>query len=185
MVTNRETFASSLAFHVLVIIRISRFFQCRMDMRLMFFCFKRFALLSLKIQYFLFNFLTYILNLSVSVTKTSGPSFCIFWIKTNIWTKEIIAARIFTFDKFTLQNLAHKSGCVQTNLLYFIYITSEVKEYYEALFLSYRPQTIGSQFHSFSRQIAFIQYSGPSKHAWAFNKTVQKISKITYTASRS
>ena len=38
-------------------------------------------------------------------------------------------------------------------------------------------------FHSFSRQIAFIQYSGPSKHAWAFSETVQKISKITYTAS--
>ena len=47
-------------------------------------------------------------------------------------------------------------GCVQTNLLYFLYITSEMKEYYEALFLSYRPQTIGSQFHNFSRQIAFI-----------------------------
>ena len=32
-------------------------------------------------------------------------------------------------------NLANKSGCVQTNLLYLLYITSEVKEYYEALFL--------------------------------------------------
>ena len=90
------------------------------------------------------------------------------------------SGRIFAFDKFTLQNLANKSGCVQTNLLYFLYITSEVKEYYEALFLSYRPQTIGSQFHNFSRQIAFIQYSGPSKHAWAFSETVQKNSKITY-----
>ena len=37
--------------------------------------------------------------------------------------------------------------------------------------------------HNFSRQIAFIQYSGPSKHAWTFSETVQKISKITYTAS--
>ena len=95
-----------------------------------------------------------------------------FW-KTN-------QAEFFAFDKFTLQNLANKSGCVQTNLLYFLYNTSEVKEYYEALFLSYRPQTIGSQFHNFSRQIAFIQYSGPSKHAWAFSETVQKNSKITY-----
>ena len=25
-------------------------------------------------------------------------------------------------------------------------------------------------FHNFSRQIAFIQYSGPSKHAWTFSK---------------
>ena len=30
-------------------------------------------------------------------------------------------------------------------------------------------------FHNFSRQIAFIQYSGPSKHAWTFiSETVQK-----------
>ena len=94
------------------------------------------------------------------------------------------SGRDFAFDKFTLQNLANTSGCVQTNLLYFLYIASEVKEYYEELFLSYRPQKIGSQFHNFSRPIAFIQYSGPSKHAWAFTETVQKISKITYTASR-
>ena len=39
-------------------------------------------------------------------------------------------------------------------------------------------------FHNFSRQIVFIQYSGPSKHAWTFSETVQKISEITYTASR-
>ena len=55
------------------------------------------------------------------------------------------SGRIFTFDKFTLENLANKSGCVQINLLY---ITSEVKEYYEALFLSYRPPDL--------RQLAVI-----------------------------
>ena len=27
------------------------------------------------------------------------------------------SGRIFTFDKFTLENLANKSGCVQINLL--------------------------------------------------------------------
>ena len=32
-------------------------------------------------------------------------------------------------------------------------------------------------FHNFSRQAASIQCSGPSKHAWAFSETVQKISK--------
>ena len=41
-------------------------------------------------------------------------------------------------------------------------------------------------FHNFSRKIALIQYS-TSKHALAFSETaaetVQKISKITYTAS--
>ena len=29
-------------------------------------------------------------------------------------------------------------------------------------------------FHNFSRKITLIQYSEPSKHAWAFSKTVQK-----------
>ena len=38
--------------------------------------------------------------------------------------------------------------------------------------------------HNFSRQIAFTQYSGPSKHAWTLSETVQNISKITYKASR-
>ena len=32
-------------------------------------------------------------------------------------------------------------------------------------------------FHNFSRQIAFIQYSGPSKQAWTFSETVQKFPK--------
>ena len=44
------------------------------------------------------------------------------------------SGRIFTFDNLTLENLANKSECVQINLLYFLYITSEVTEYYEALF---------------------------------------------------
>ena len=39
-------------------------------------------------------------------------------------------------------------------------------------------------FHNFAIQIALIQYSGRSKHAWAFSETAKKISKITYTASR-
>ena len=54
---------------------------------------------------------------------------------------ELNQAEFFALDKFTLQNLANKSGDVQTNLLYFLYITSEVKWYHEALFLSYRPRT--------------------------------------------
>ena len=36
-------------------------------------------------------------------------------------------------------------------------------------------------FNNFPIQIALIQYSGRSKHAWAFSETVKKISKITYT----
>ena len=40
---------------------------------------------------------------------------------------------------------------------------------------------------NFSRQFFTIfqdKYSEPSKHTWAFSKTVQKISKNSYTASR-
>ena len=32
-------------------------------------------------------------------------------------------------------------------------------------------------FHNFAIQIALIQYSGRSKHAWAFSETVKKIPK--------
>ena len=40
-------------------------------------------------------------------------------------------------------------------------------------------------FHNFAIQIALIQYSGRSKHAWAFSETAKKNSKITYiTASQ-
>ena len=39
-------------------------------------------------------------------------------------------------------------------------------------------------FHNFEIQIALIQYSGRSKHAWAFSETAKKISKITCTDSR-
>ena len=39
-------------------------------------------------------------------------------------------------------------------------------------------------FHNFPIQTALIQYSGRSKHAYAFSETVKKISKITYTANR-
>ena len=60
------------------------------------------------------------------------------------------SGRIFTFNKFTLENLANKSGCVQINLLYFLYITSEVTEYYEVLFLSYRPPDLRQLAVSFT-----------------------------------
>ena len=52
------------------------------------------------------------------------------------------SGRIFTFDKFTLENLANKSGSVQINLLYFLY--------YEALFLSYRPPDLRQLAASFT-----------------------------------
>ena len=39
-------------------------------------------------------------------------------------------------------------------------------------------------FYSFAIQIALIQYSGRSKHAWAFSENVKTIYKITHTVSR-
>ena len=68
-------------------------------------------------------------------------------------------AKFFAFDKFTLQDLANKSGDVQTNLLYFLYITSEVKQYHEA-FLYHTDLGQNAVFHNFAIQIALTQYSG-------------------------
>ena len=45
-----------------------------------------------------------------------------------------------------------------------LYVTSEVKQYYEALFLSYRPRTTEC---SISQYCDTNCYSGRSKHAWA------------------
>ena len=57
--------------------------------------------------------------------------------------KQILGKQIRTnfLRSTSLQILANKSGCVQTILLFFLYTTSEEKEYYEVLFLSYRPRT--------------------------------------------
>ena len=45
------------------------------------------------------------------------------------------SGQFFAIGKFTLQNLANKSGGMQTSLLYFLYITSEMKRHNES---SYR-----------------------------------------------
>ena len=59
-------------------------------------------------------------------------------------------------SKILPTNLA---ACKPSFLIYFLYITSEVKQYCEALFfLSYRPPK-NAVFHNFSRQTALIQYS--------------------------
>ena len=60
------------------------------------------------------------------------------------------SGRIFTFDKFKFGKSCQQTGCVQINLLYFLYITSEVKEYYEALFLSHRPPDLRQLAVSFT-----------------------------------
>ena len=39
-------------------------------------------------------------------------------------------------------------------------------------------------FHNVSDKLHSFNIQNRTKHAWAFSKTVEKISKITYTASR-
>ena len=58
-----------------------------------------------------------------------------------------------------------------------------MKQYYEALFLSYRPRTTECSTSQFCNTNCYIQYSGRSKHALALAKSL-KNSKITYTAIR-
>ena len=53
-----------------------------------------------------------------------------------------------------------QSGCV-SNLLYFLYITSEVKQYTMRRCFYHTDLTQNTVFHIFSRQIALIQCSGP------------------------
>ena len=50
-------------------------------------------------------------------------------------------------------------GVCKTNLLYFLYITSEVKQYYSIYHTDLGQNAV---FHNFSRQIALSQYSGRS-----------------------
>ena len=85
----------------------------------------------------------------------------------------------FTFDKFTLQNLANKyRGCVNQPL-YFSYITSEVKQFYEALYLSYRPRTECSISQ-------FLKTNCTQSIFGTINRgLVKKISKITYRPAGS
>ena len=81
------------------------------------------------------------------------------------------SGRIF-LRSTSLQILANKSGCVKTILLIiylFLYTTSERKSTIKRFF--YHTVLVqNAVFHNFSRQIACIQYSGPSKHAWTFNQ---------------
>ena len=47
----------------------------------------------------------------------------------------------FAFDNFSFTRSCQQIWGLVNHLLYFLYIASEVKQYYEALFLSYRPRT--------------------------------------------
>ena len=67
----------------------------------------------------------------------------------------------------------------------FLYTTSEEKEYYEALFLSYRPPYKMQYFTIFQDKLhSFNIQDHRSTRGLSISETVQKISKITYAASR-
>ena len=92
------------------------------------------------------------------------------------------SGRIFYVRKKSLlyKFLPTNLGACKPTFYTFLYITSEEKKYYEALFLSYRPRTKCS-ISQFFRTNCIHSIFGPSKHAWTFSETVQKISKITYS----
>ena len=86
------------------------------------------------------------------------------------------------FGEFTLQNFASKSEMCKPTFYTFFFITSELKQYYETLYLSYRPRTECSISQFSLRQLALSQYSGRS--IVGFRRNRSKISKITHTAGR-
>ena len=75
-------------------------------------------------------------------------------------------AEFFAFDKFTCQQIWGRVN--QPFILLYLYITSEVKQYSEALFLSYRPRT-----ECCISQFLQNKYSGRWKHTWAFSENEQ------------
>ena len=86
----------------------------------------------------------------------------------------------------SLQIVANKSGCVQTNLLlFFLYATSEEKEYYEAAVFIIQTSYKMQYFTIFRDKLnSFNTQDHRSKRELLISETVQKISKIIYTASR-
>ena len=66
-----------------------------------------------------------------------------------------------------------------TSLLFFLYITSELKQYTmrRCFYHTGLRQNAVTVLHNFAIQIVLIQYSERSKQAWAFSENVQKFPK--------
>ena len=74
---------------------------------------------------------------------------------------------------------------MQTNLFYFLYITSEGKEYYEALFLLLQTLYKMQYFTIFQGKLHLFNIQDHrSTRGLLISETVQNMSKITYTANR-
>ena len=98
------------------------------------------------------------------------------------------SGRVFCFRQVCLIKSCQPIWWRVTILLYFLYITSELKQYSMRRCFYHtglrQNAVIFTVFHNFARQIALIQYSGRSKLAWAFSESVQKFPKSPHTASR-
>ena len=94
------------------------------------------------------------------------------------------SGRIFSVRQVYFTN-SYQQIWVRANQPFILFYTSRLRRKSAMRRCFYHTDHVqNAVFHNFSRQIAFIQYSGPSKHAWTFSETVQKISKITHTSSR-
>ena len=99
----------------------------------------------------------------------------------------------FATDLTSLQILANKSGCVQTNLFFCIYlfiflytISDHLRRKSTIRRCFYHTDRVqNAVFHNFSSQLcSFNIQDHLSTRGLLISETVQKISKITYTASR-
>ena len=88
--------------------------------------------------------------------------------KTN--SRETNQVEFFAFDKFTnsCQEIWVRAN---QSFIFFFFYTPHLRRKSTMRRCFYHTDLVQNVvFHNFSRQIAFIQYSGPSKHAWTFNQ---------------
>ena len=89
------------------------------------------------------------------------------------------SGRIFLRStRFTLQNLANKSGVCKPT--FYTFYTSHLRWNSDCFYHT----DLGQNAYFTIFQDKLHSFNIRSNHAWAFSETVQKISKITYTASR-
>ena len=108
--------------------------------------------------------------------------FCLLWTTAATATKTSLKKWICATSNF-IKSCQQVWGRVNQPFILFIHhIWGETVPWGAVFIIQTSVQY--AVFHNFAKQIALIQYSGWSKHAWAFSETVKKTSKITYTASR-
>ena len=84
------------------------------------------------------------------------------------------------FDSLLYKILPTNLGVCKPTFYTSLYITSEVKQYYELFII----QTSDRMRHFTIFQDKLHLVNIQDDQSWAFSETVQKISKITHTASR-